>query len=190
MRAITIPLDPVSSVAGFLKPRDHVDVIGTFDAGENTSVTKIVLPDVLLLATGAQLLPNQTAAEVNPNMSNDNSAPAAPTGTVAAPVEIPNATVEVSPIDADKLIIAMAKGKLQLALRSADDQTIANVPEIRSTAVTGVMLGSNPAPEERSPIPISAPPIPTTNTVIPVATVLPTITVIKGSASTTVTVGQ
>lgn len=187
MRAITIALDPVSSVAGFLKPRDHVDVIGTFTDGSDT-ITKTVLQNVLLLATGAQLLPNQAAAQVNTgngNSANDN-APAAPTGTVAAPTEIPNATVEVTPEDAQKLILAADKGKLQLALRYADDNTIVPIPVTHGSSVTGIVVteGGQVTLHPTQPIPTPGP-----GSVAPIP-ILPSITVIKGTDVRSVTVGQ
>jgi len=188
MRAITIPLDPISSVAGFLKPRDHVDIIGTFDSTNNQSVTHVVLQNVLLLATGSQLLPNQAASTVNTGTGNTASdASSAPTSTVAVPTEIPNATVEVTPEDAQKLIIAGAKGKLQLALRAYDDNSIEPIPVTHSSTVTGVLPISSGGAPQRSAPPI---PVPTISNQVQPAVILPSITVIKGTDTKTVTVGQ
>ena len=191
MRAVTIALDPVSSVAGFLKPRDHVDVIGTFDEGNGQSVTRTVLQNVLLLATGSQLLPNQSASTVNTGNSSatTSDASAAPASTVAAPIEIPNATVQVTSVDAQKLIVAASKGKLQLALRPYTDNSIEPIPVTHSSAVTGVLplTAAGPAPVQHPAPPI---PLPTSTGAIMPAPMLPSITVIKGTDSKTVTVGQ
>jgi len=198
MRAVTIALDPVSSVAGFLKPTDHVDVVGTFtiaNSKDNESVTTTILQNVLLLATGSQLLPNQTASSVNTGTGAAATADtsAAPTATVAAPIDIPNATLEVNSTDAEKLILAASKGKLQLVLRRFDDHTPTPVPAIASYLITNVHpIGMGPMesqkPESTAP-PIPVPPI-NHQPLPPAVAVMPTITVIKGSTPATVTVGQ
>ncbi|MFH1519378.1 MAG: Flp pilus assembly protein CpaB [Candidatus Omnitrophota bacterium] len=57
MRAITIPVDKISSVEGLMKPSDHVDIIGTFaiQAGQNLVVT--LFQGVKILATGKNISP-------------------------------------------------------------------------------------------------------------------------------------
>ncbi|MDI6829375.1 MAG: Flp pilus assembly protein CpaB [Armatimonadota bacterium] len=106
MRAVTVALDPIIGVAGFLKPGDHVDVVATFDVNDGT-VTKTVLQDVELLAIGSQVV----EGEIDPG-----------TGKPAKPQTYPNATLAVTPQDAEKLILAESKGKLRLTLRYYGDQ--------------------------------------------------------------------
>ena len=57
MRAITIPVDKISSIEGLIKPSDHIDIIGTFviSAGQNLVVT--LFQGVRILATGKNLSP-------------------------------------------------------------------------------------------------------------------------------------
>ncbi|MHB0998495.1 MAG: Flp pilus assembly protein CpaB [Armatimonadota bacterium] len=125
MRAVTVAVDPVVGVGGFLKPGDHVDVIATFEINDGT-LTKTVLQNVELIATGSKTI-------------SDNSKPKiAESGTT--PSEIPNATLAVKPFDAEKLILADSKGKIRLALRRSDDHSI-----IASKGLTGrAMLGNVP----------------------------------------------
>jgi len=109
MRAVTVALDSIIGVAGFLKPGDHVDVVATFDLDglNGAAVTKTVLQDIELLAIGAEVLPEEVGK---------------PLGERAArPREQPNATLAVTPEDAEKLILAESKGRLRLALRRAGD---------------------------------------------------------------------
>jgi len=57
MRAMTIPVDKISSVEGLIKPSDYIDIIGTFviSAGQNMVVT--LFQGVKILATGKNLSP-------------------------------------------------------------------------------------------------------------------------------------
>ena len=129
MRAVTVALDPIIGVGGFLKPGDHVDVVATFNINDGT-VTKTVLQDVELLATGAELIADDSG------------------GKDAKPTTQPNATLAVLPMDAEKLILAESKGKLRLTLRRPDD-----VSFVATRGVTGrSLIGSVPAdsPQPRS----------------------------------------
>jgi pilus assembly protein CpaB len=140
-RAITIALDPISSVAGFVKPGDHVDILCTFNGKPGRTLTRTVLENVYLLATGSQVLPSstpqpQSTTTIGGNNNNSNATNPDGEGSGAKPVDIPNATVLVSPTDAEKLILAVQKGKLQLALRSPTDQTMDEIPSVHESVVT------------------------------------------------------
>ena len=53
MRAVTVALDPIIGVAGFLKPGDCVDVVVTFKLSDGLKgITRTVLQNVQLLALG------------------------------------------------------------------------------------------------------------------------------------------
>jgi len=194
-RAMTIALDSNSSVAGFLKPGDHVDVIGTFSVGQRT-ITRTVLQNVELIATGAQVeweKQDPTAQPQNQGvLASNNNDPNAPQPKPAAPAEIPNATVRVKPLDAEKLILAGSRGKLMLVLRGNTDNTQTVVPLVDATAVTtlrepGQGGGGNVAPPPPPPLPMQQP-LPTMSRPMPVPPPAPTITVVKGASSSTVTV--
>ncbi len=107
MRAVTVAIDPVVGVAGFLKPGDRVDVIATFEVGEVT-ITRTVLQNVKLLALG------KTANAAPPKRPLAEGEEAE---VEAAEKEQPNATLAVDPEQAQTLILSDARGKLRLALR-------------------------------------------------------------------------
>jgi len=123
MRAVTVALDPIIGVGGFIKPGDRVDVIATFTVGGGTKTTT-VLQDVELLATGKEVV----ATEVEPE-----------TGKEGKPTEIPNATLAVMPADAEKLVLADSRGKLRLALRGAEDTSFISTRGITSRQVIGIV---------------------------------------------------
>jgi len=97
MRAATVRINDVSGVAGFIQPNDHVDVLITrsVPGGEgNTEVTDVLLQNIRVMAMGQQ------AKDAD-----------------GKPISANTATLEVAPIDAQKLALGEAAGSLSLALR-------------------------------------------------------------------------
>jgi len=123
MRAVTVALDPIIGVAGFLKAGDHVDVLATFDV-DKLSVTKTVLQSVELLAIGPDIRPEEVD---NPKSEKE-----------ARPKQQPNATLALSPADAEKLILAESTGKLRLTLRPVGDDSLVALAGIRSDKLIGL----------------------------------------------------
>lgn len=94
-RAVTIRVDDVIGVAGFLLPGNKVDILNTISYGKNSADTRTVLKDIKVLAV------DQTAK------TKENS-----------PIIVRAVTLEVSPKDAEKLLTAKSKGSIQLTLRN------------------------------------------------------------------------
>jgi len=116
-RAMTVAVDQVAGVAGFLAPGNKVDVVLTIlPQGSQQPVSKIVLQNVPVLATG-QIIEQQKEGK---------------------PVIVPTVTMDVTPDDAEKLAIASTQGKLQLVLRRAGDTEVAKTG---GATVTKVMVG-------------------------------------------------
>lgn len=95
MRAATVRINDVSGVAGFIQPNDHVDVLITRSPpGSDAQVTDVLLQNVRVIAMG------ENAKDAN-----------------GKPIEAKTATLEVNPIDAQKLALGEAAGNLSLVLR-------------------------------------------------------------------------
>jgi pilus assembly protein CpaB len=96
MRAATVRINDVSGVAGFIQPNDHVDVLITRDleGGNATQATDVLLQNIRVMAIGQQ------AKDAN-----------------GKPISARTATLEVAPIDAQKLALGEAAGSLSLVLR-------------------------------------------------------------------------
>ncbi|MDC0609340.1 Flp pilus assembly protein CpaB [Vibrio sp.] len=94
-RAVTIRVNDVIGVAGFLLPGNRVDVLNTIKYGSRSANTLTVLKDIKVLAV------DQTAR------TNDNR-----------PIIVRAVTLEVSPMDAERLLSAKSKGDIQLSLRN------------------------------------------------------------------------
>lgn len=101
-RGITISVDEVIGVAGFVKPGDIVDVLVTLNEGiieDDTKVTLTLLQSVQVVAIGQ---------DIDPPANNDQ----AKKGKLASSV-----TLAVEPKDAERLVLAGESGRLRLALR-------------------------------------------------------------------------
>ncbi len=101
-RAMAVKVDKVVGVSGFIHPGNRVDVLVTLaQVGKvATPITKTVLKNVLVLATGADVEKS---------------------GNREKPSQVDVITLEVSPEDGEKLALAASEGKLQLALRNSAD---------------------------------------------------------------------
>lgn len=193
MRALTVPIDPVSGVAGFLKPGDRVDVLATYSAN-NVNVTKVVMQNLKLLAIGSE--PTTTA-----NAQKESN---------TAKADAPTATLLVSSEQMETLALVAAKAKLHLALRSDTDNAVVPPAPITTTRVFGV--NENPgasiaapaapapsptviqyappqAPSAPRPAPAARPPAPRPAPAKPAPAKEPqTITVTRGTDTSTVQV--
>ena len=98
MKAVTIRVNEVEGVGGFVLPGDHVDVVLTRQTDKSSATTEVVLQDRRVLAV------DQTADERTAK------------ATVARSV-----TLEVETIEAQKVWLASSIGSLSLLLRKAGE---------------------------------------------------------------------
>ncbi len=127
MRAVSVRVNDVVSVAGFVQPGTHVDVLATGNqSGGNERQTTTVLENVLVLAVGKSL---------DRNTSGDAQ---------VAPV----ITLAVSPDDAQKLALASQEGRIQLSLRNPVDTKKGG---IGATRTSSLYLGDKPLATETKP---------------------------------------
>ena len=104
-RAMTVKVDDVIGVAGFLQPGTMVDVLTVIDPpGNNISsnpISKIVLQNVKVLASGQNLDKPKDEREAD---------------------AVKAVTLQVTPDQAERLALASTEGKLRLMLRNMIDQ--------------------------------------------------------------------
>jgi pilus assembly protein CpaB len=114
MRAVSVRVNEVVSVAGFVQPGTRVDVLLTGNpSGAADTQTTTVLENVAVLATG-QRLERNAAGDASP-----------------APV----ITLLVSPDDAQKLTLAGNQGRIQLALRNPVDTKAEDLASVRTNSL-------------------------------------------------------
>ncbi|MFT3839887.1 MAG: Flp pilus assembly protein CpaB [Myxococcaceae bacterium] len=103
-RAMTLDVSKTASVGGWVKPNDHVDIIGTFkDPGTNEQTAMTLMQNVTVLATGK--ITGTTNINLIPEGQRDYN----------------NITVLVIPEEAEILTLAQELGALNLTLRNEDD---------------------------------------------------------------------
>src|SRR5437763_1875440 len=128
MRAVSVRVNEVVSVAGFVVPGTRVDVLLTGSpAGTTEPVTATVLENVEVLAAGQQL---QRNAEGQPQT-------------------VPVITLLTTPEDAQKITMASNDGHIQLTLRNPLDTSEENVQAVRNSALYRGAVPEKPAPEPR-----------------------------------------
>jgi pilus assembly protein CpaB len=103
-RAVTVEVSKKSSVGGWIRPNDHVDVLGTFrDPANNESVAMTLLQNVIVLATGK--ITGTTNAAALPDSQRDYT----------------HVTLLVIPEESEILALASEMGSLTLTLRNDED---------------------------------------------------------------------
>ena len=115
-RAVTIRVDPATSHAGLIDPGDRVDVILTAETSiterERAVFTRTIVEDVRVVARDRRFVDETTGLPPGGDGAAGNA------GTPKARTEMVTATLEVSPVQGDRLVIAEHEGRLSLALRA------------------------------------------------------------------------
>jgi pilus assembly protein CpaB len=127
MRAVSVKVDEVIGVAGFVLPGTRVDVLVTLNppSDSETTITRVILQNVITLAAGQTI---QRDEEGKPQ-----------TVTVI--------TLLVSPEDAEKLTLASTEGRIHLALRNTLDMAQVETTGVREASLVRM------APEPKAAAP-------------------------------------
>ncbi len=129
MRAVSVRVNEVVSVAGFVLPGTRVDVLLTGNpSGATEQQTTTVLENVAVIATGQRLERNSAG---DPQMT-------------------PVITLLVSPDDAQKLTLASTQGRIQLALRNPLDTKQQDLATVKSNSLYKNISAPTPVVRERS----------------------------------------
>lgn len=153
MRALSVRVNDVVGVAGYVLPGTRVDVVATVNPTQQaTDITsKVVLTNVLVLAAGTKI-------------ERDSSE--------GKPMSVSVVTLLVQPAEAERLTLASTEGQIQLALRNPLDKETPATPGIRPAG----LMGAAPIVRASRPRAAAAPaPKP-----VPVADALPAVEIIRG----------
>jgi pilus assembly protein CpaB len=162
MRAVSVRVDEVVGVAGYVLPGNRVDVLATANPSDRRAdvTTKVILSNVQVLTAGTRM---------EQDVENTK------------PVQVTVVTLLVFPEQSERLALASTEGKIQLALRNPLDQGAPETPGIK----TAGLMGNVKAPVERSTTGRSRP------VALPVTTGLsnsggvPTVEMIRGDKRAT-----
>lgn len=169
MRAVSVRVNDVAGVAGFVLPGMHVDVLvtGRPPTGDG-DMTTTCLQNILVLSAGQQIQPDARGGAM----------------------QAPTVTLLATPDQAETLTLAGTNGRIQLVLRNSSDSTIEKTTG-RVVSELYNMRAPQPKPAAAAPRPrpqvaqVAPPPPP------PAAPAPPppdTITVIRGSTRTVETI--
>ncbi len=115
-RALSVRVNDVIGVAGYVLPGTRVDVVATVNPTQRPEdvTSKVVLSDVRVLAAGTKIERDVTTDK---------------------PIETSVVTLLVDPSQAEKLTLASTEGKIQLALRNPVDKTAPATGGIRPASL-------------------------------------------------------
>jgi pilus assembly protein CpaB len=160
-RAVSVKVNEVIGVAGYVLPGTLVDVVATVSptARPEDMTSKVVLTQVQVLTAGTRLEQDQKDGK---------------------PMQVTVVTLLVTPEQAERLALASTEGKIQLALRNPLDPSEPPTPGVQP----GILIG-RVAPR-RAAAPAAAPQAPTRPEV---ATPPPTVEIIRGDKRERTVVG-
>ena len=171
MRALSLKVNEVVGVAGFVVPGSRVDVLVTItppDTGGGSSrMTRVVVSNAQVLTAGTRIDQENATKE-------------------GKPIPATVVTVLVSPEDAERLALAQNEGQITLTLRNPLDAGSTGTPGARMANLLGYQTDNTPVPAKKAvsrPSRVLAPPLPP-----PPAPKVYTVETIRGAKRTEETV--
>lgn len=142
MRAMSVRVDDVSGLAGFVMPEAKVDVLITGTPSSSAtggSITRTILSNVRVLSAGEHLTPDATGR----------------------PQKVPVVTLLLEPAQAEMVTLAQSRGRIQLVLRNSKDEQIAQTTGVSESELYGVRAPSQaPRTHAQAPVAYVPPPPP------------------------------
>jgi pilus assembly protein CpaB len=123
MKAVTVRVNDVEGVGGFVLPGDHVDVLMTRQAEKGSGNTDVVIQNVRVLAV------DQIADD-----------------SMEKPAVVKAVTLEVDTVAAQKLSLASAIGSLSLVLRKAGEASVESTRQISVSDLAMPQAFTSPPP--------------------------------------------
>ncbi len=120
MRAVSVRVNEVIGVAGYVLPGTHVDVLVTQSPTNQAqdTISKLILANVQVLTAGTRIEQDQDKAK---------------------PIQVTVVTLAVYPDQAERLALASNEGKIQLALRNPMDTAAPETPGIKPAVLLGTV---------------------------------------------------
>ncbi len=118
MRAVSVRVNEVVGVAGYVLPGTRVDVVATASPTSDTAqmTSKVVLSNMQVLTAGTRLEQDQKDGK---------------------PMQVTVVTLLVTPEQSERLALASTEGKIHLALRNPLDTSAPSTPGIRTAGLLG-----------------------------------------------------
>lgn len=136
MRAMSVRVDDVTGVSGFITPNSRVDVLVAGQTGDEESGrdqrSKLVLQNIRVLAIGKSIEQREDK-----------------------PVEVPTVTLLVTPDEAEKLTLAARYEPVRLALRNYGDATVVGTPGVSTGTL--FQVSAKPHAPPATPLQVARP---------------------------------
>lgn len=132
LRAMTVRVDDINSISGFLQPQDRVDLLMSYGSGEKQEIFPLI-ERLEVIATGVQTLVDKNSTSATRSFST--------------------ITIQVSPDQAQRITLAQSVGKITAVLRNPGDEApLTGIPMTVSK-----LLGIEPEPEIKVKRPVRRP---------------------------------
>ena len=126
LRALTVRVDEINSISGFLQPDDRVDLLLSHGSGDKQEIFPLI-ERLDVIATGEQTVVDKNGTGATRGFST--------------------ITVQVTPDEAQRITLAQSVGKITAVLRNPDDES----PLAGGTMDVNALLGIAPEPVKPPP---------------------------------------
>jgi pilus assembly protein CpaB len=164
MRAVSVRVNEVIGVAGYVLPGTRVDVLATANPtnAPQDATSKVILSNVQVLTAGTRMEQDQEKGK---------------------PMSVTVVTLLVYPEQSERLALASTEGKIQLALRNPLDTSAPETPGIKTAGLLGAVKAA-PAKSSASASNKTRKAVGPVTTETVVAAPLPTVEMIRGDKRT------
>jgi len=165
MRAVSVRVNEVVGVAGYVLPGNRVDVLATASPTEAhaDTTTKVILSNVQVITAGTRMEQDQEKDK---------------------PMQVTVVTLLVTPEQSERLALASTEGKIQLALRNPLDLGAPETPGIKTAGLMGTVRTA-PVRQVASSSRPRASAQPVTQLAPPPPPPMPTVEIIRGDKRAT-----
>jgi pilus assembly protein CpaB len=156
-RAISVPVNDVTGITKLLKPGDRIDLVANIQYQGDDGVlseVKTMLQNVHVLAVGEQIQNNIPAVFEEDPVTGQRFAK-----NIRASRNFSTVTIEVNPLDAQKIIYVMESGvQLYLTLRNPVDRLVSSIPTMTVDEVLGENSKKAALEAAKNRVPAAPPP--------------------------------
>lgn len=134
MRAMAIAVDEISGAGGFVAPGDRVDILLTRNSNDEPAFVSVVAQGLQVLAVGQGQDPAQSEPKI-----------------------VKSLTLEVTPVESQKITLAQTVGSLSVVLRGTGDEARIPAPLLSASEAFGVRPRSTQRSDTDADVPVGSP---------------------------------
>ncbi len=131
LRAMTVRVDEINSISGFLQPKDRIDLLLTYGSGTTQQIFPLI-QNLDVIATGVQTLVDKNGAGGKRSFTT--------------------ITVQVSPEQAKKITLSQQVGKVTAMLRNPEDESALSETPMSVSSLLNIKKPPAPKPKKRKKV--------------------------------------